>query len=174
MAEPVSLAQAKAHLRVIDTNEDALITLLIVAAREFVENRTGRILVQRAMTERRDCFGGYLQLYWRPVVAVTTISYTDSAGAAAAYTGFRSNIGPARVYPALNGSWPSLGSNGEVIVTYTAGYAVGQEPQSLIQAMLLLIGHWFGIRETVVIGAGASEVPFAVGALCDQHQVVVG
>ncbi len=173
MAEPVSLAQAKAHLRVIDTSEDALITSLIVAAREWVERETGQILVQRTKTKRLDRFGGYIELYWRPVVAVTSISYPDTAGVDATYTGFRTNIGESRVYPALNGSWPSIGANGEITVTYTAGYAVGQEPQSLIQAMLLLIGHWFANREAVNIGTNASEVPMAVKSLCDQLRAVV-
>lgn len=173
MAEPVSLAVARAHLRVIDTNEDALITSLIVAAREWVERETGQILVQRAMTERRNRFGGYIDLYWRPVVVVTSISYPDAAGAAATYAGFRTNIGQARIYPALNGSWPSLGSNGEVTITYTAGYAVGQEPATVIQAMILLIGHWFTNREAVNVGTSASEVPMAVKSLCDQLRAVV-
>ena len=36
-AEPISLADAKAHLRIDGSDEDALLTALIAAARMFVE-----------------------------------------------------------------------------------------------------------------------------------------
>jgi hypothetical protein len=38
---------------------------------------------------------------------------------------------------------------------------------------LLLIGHWYANRETVVIGAASAEVPFAVEALCGQFRQMV-
>jgi uncharacterized phiE125 gp8 family phage protein len=43
--EPISLAEAKAHLKVDGSEDDALITALIVAAREAAERFTGRILI---------------------------------------------------------------------------------------------------------------------------------
>lgn len=44
-AEPVTLADAKTHMRVDTTLDDAYITLLITAARQFVENWTRRALI---------------------------------------------------------------------------------------------------------------------------------
>jgi uncharacterized phiE125 gp8 family phage protein len=170
--EPVSLAQAKAQCRVTDTSEDALICSYIKAAREWVENHTGHILVRREITEYRNSFTRFIELRHRPVVLpVTEIGYTDSNGTAATFADFIATArSPVRVYPALNSWWPTLGTNGEVSVTYTAGYAPGEEPQPLIQAMLMLISHWHASRSTVTMDA-ANEVPFAVEALCNQYRV---
>ena len=170
-AEPVSLATARAHLRVLDDNEDALIESYIRAAREWVENYTGHILVRRTIEQPfRNGFSTYFELFHRPVVSVASIGYTDTDGAAQTLADFAVTTGsyPFRVYPDTQ---PSIRTNSMVTVTYTAGYAEGEEPQALIQAMLLLIGHWHAHRESVVIGETANEVPMAVESLCNQYRV---
>lgn len=172
MAEPISLAQAKAQLRIVDdTSEDALITGLIKAAREWVENYTGHVLVQREIVEQRDAFGTFLELHRRPIVSVDEVGYVDSNGSAQTYADFVPQISrfPARIFPAVTGSWPSLWTYGGVTVTYTAGYAAGEEPQPLLQAMLLLVGHWYTNREGAAERA-QQEIPFAVTSLCDQYR----
>ena len=37
-------------------------------------------------------------------------------------------------------------------------------------AMLLIIGHWYENRESVVVGSTASELPMAVDALISPHR----
>jgi uncharacterized phiE125 gp8 family phage protein len=167
--EPVSLAEAKAQCRIQDDNdEDALILALVTAAREWVENFTGRVLVQREFTDSFSCFGSYLELNQRPVVGTPTIAYVDTDDAEQAFASIITSGSryPFRIYPASDSSWPTIASNTTITVTYTAGYPEGEVPQSLVQAMLLLIGHWWNNRESVVIGSTATEVPMAVNALC--------
>jgi hypothetical protein len=53
-----------------------------------------------------------------------------------------------------------------------ADFASGDAPASLVSAVLLLVGHWFTNREGVVLGTIATDVPFAVEALCIQHRQV--
>ena len=173
MAEPILFADAAEHLRLAgDTSEQTLVDSYIVAAREFVENYTGRVLVQRAFTETFDSFGTYLELLRRPFVSVDEIAYTDSDGVAGTVATFAVMMGawPIRIYPAYGESWPAIRSNTEISVTYTAGYTATEEPQALLQAMFLLIGHWFSTRAGVNVGNIANEVPLAVAALCDQHR----
>lgn len=54
--EPVSLAEAKLHLRVDDNADDALISALIVAARQHAENDTRRALVTQTWRQVWDQF----------------------------------------------------------------------------------------------------------------------
>lgn len=171
MTEPVSLELAKQQCRVVDadTDFDDLIESYIPAAREYVEKETGCILVQRTVSERRDCFGSYVELSYRPVVSVDDVGYLDADGTAQTYADFvaQADRDPARVYPAIGGQFPTLSAYGGVTVTYTAGFVAGEEPPSLIQAMLLLIGHWFANREAVNIGTEVpNEVQLAVESLC--------
>lgn len=172
MAEPVSLDTAKLQCRVLDDSEDDLFEdVLIPAARQSVENMTGCVLVQREIVERRDCFGTYIELYRRPVVEDSVeVAYSDTDGADQDYANFVAQTGrdPARIYPAIGGEWPILSDYGGVVVTYTAGYDEGEVPPALIQAMLLLIGHWYDNREAVAIGDISNEIQLAVQSLCGQ------
>lgn len=174
--EPVTLAEAKDQCSIdaSDTTFDRLLTGYIIAARDWVERYTGHILKRRTMTQTLDRFPcSYIELQWRPIVSVDSIAYTDTDEADQAFEDFTAMLGrdPVRIYEAPSASWPSTLSNSAVTVTFTAGYAPGDEPSALLQAMLLLIGHWFNCRESVVIGQTVAEVPMATKALCDSYRV---
>jgi uncharacterized phiE125 gp8 family phage protein len=103
--EPVTLAEAKMHLRCTETAEDDLITSLIVAAREWVERYTGRALIDqtwRLTIEQTpvvsgdsvsgytagSCIGrfqwervGEIMLRKAPVLAISSFVTVDAAGA---------------------------------------------------------------------------------------------
>jgi uncharacterized phiE125 gp8 family phage protein len=174
VGEPVSLAVAKAHLRKTDESEDALIISYISAARQWVENYTGHILVRRPMTQTFSEFWTYLELHYRPIVSITNIAYTDADSVA-------QTILPADLLVTAEGypyrirpldAWPTILTYSPVTVSFTAGYSEGAEPQALIQAMLLMIGHFHTTRASVTEEA-MQEVPLAARSLCDQYRVPV-
>lgn len=185
------------------TEEDTLLTGYIAAAREFVEQETGLTLVQRTVVEQHDGFVPQLgtpfldeitpctigrtgwsnarlraPLWLRswPIVSLDSVAYTDTDGTPQTLAGTRAVLGtwPAKVHPARDADWPEISPPEGVQVTLTAGYADGAAPTMAIQAMLLLIGHWFRNRETVVAGdrAAAVEVPQAAQDLCDKLRTV--
>lgn len=81
-SDPVSVAEAKQHLRAVDSDEDEYIGTLITAAREQVEDITRRAL----MTQTWDYFldewpdDDYITLPWGKLASVTSVKYKDSDG----------------------------------------------------------------------------------------------
>ena len=81
-AEPVSLAEAKLHLRVDGDDEDVLIALQIAAVRQQVELEARRTLVTQTLAARLEFWPLYdrLALPQPPLQSVTHIKYTDEDG----------------------------------------------------------------------------------------------
>jgi uncharacterized phiE125 gp8 family phage protein len=183
--EPVTLAEAKAHCRVLHSAEDDLLTALIVAARQYVEQFTWRALVTQVRELTLDSWpyawrdgADTVRLPGGRVAAVGSVTYTASDGSEVVL-GSGSYVAaltrePALVYPAWGVTWPTLrDSRGAVRVRYTAGYGAAEDvPQAIKQAMLLLVGHWYANRESVAVGTIATELPQAVSALLSPYRLM--
>jgi uncharacterized phiE125 gp8 family phage protein len=171
--EPVTLAEAKSHLRVDYSTEDAYITALIVAARSYCEELTGRAFAQRTFTATLDEFpslGADIVVPRAPLVSVQSLSYRDGNGVAVtmtANTDYRvtTSVLPGRIrLPVTTGAWPATRRiDDAVTIAFTAGAATA--PATAKQAMLLLIGHWFENRESVVQGTISTAVQTTTRAL---------
>lgn len=151
--EPVTLSQAKVHLRVVATDEDDYITALIVAARTACEDRLGRSLITSGWTLTLDSFPSAIVLERGPVIGVTSISYLDADGttqllnASAYLVDTTHDIG--RIVPAYGLAWPATRRQiNAVTVVYTAGYGVAAAvPMPIVQWILLAIGDMYERRE---------------------------
>jgi uncharacterized phiE125 gp8 family phage protein len=164
-AEPLTLADAKLHLRIEtgDTAEDALVTSAVQAAREYAEEATGRALVTQGWTLTLDAFparGGVIALERAPVQSVTSVTYLDAAGVSQTLTAGTDYVvdtasQPARVALAPDASWPSTQSGriNAVTVVFVAGYGVAADvPEILKGAMKLHVGDMHEHREETLIG----------------------
>lgn len=166
-SEPITLAEAKAHLRVDVTDEDSLITALIVAARQAAEHITGRALMTQTWEVAFDEFDeSGLWLQYPPLVSITSITYLDEDGApqtldAADYV-LNDYDEPAVIKPAADVSWPAtLCQPNVVTVRYVAGYAnAAAVPQAIKQWILLRVGSMYAHREEMG-PANLAELPFA-------------
>jgi uncharacterized phiE125 gp8 family phage protein len=83
---------------------------------------------------------------------------------------------PARLVPAQNLFWPYTQQYlpGSIKITFTTGsYGDGANvnncPQTIMLAMLLLIGHWYKNRETST-ELNLKNIPLGVGELLDIHK----
>ncbi|MDB4312003.1 head-tail connector protein [bacterium] len=157
-AEPVTLAYAKNHLRVDITDDDALITNLITAAREYIEVYCARSIVQH--TYRADLPGFYdvMQLPLGPVQSISSIKYYDTASPSVLQTLSSSvySLQKDCVYKNEGASWESVANRPDAVqITYMAGYSdlaspedtVGNTPQAISVALLLLVGDYYENRE---------------------------
>jgi uncharacterized phiE125 gp8 family phage protein len=170
---PVTLAEAKAHLRVDGSDEDDLITALVEAATSAVEEETGRALVTQTWDYAVAQPSGKVYLPLHPVASVSTLTYYDTADSAQTLTvsDYYLFKGPDKAWlePKDNVDWPEMKDRADALtVTFVAGQAVADVPQALKQAVLLLVAHWFEHREAV---GDTSELPLAYGYLTAQHKL---
>ena len=168
---PVTLELAKKHCRVDGDYEDDLIKSYIEAAAGWVEKYTGHLLTERPVTLKFPRFGSELRLAIAPIKSVDSVTYLDGDGAEQTLTGARLYQGA--LLPQANTSWPATLSKSDVEVTVTAGYAEGDVPAELKQAVMLLTSHQYENREAVVVGTIAAEMPAGVVALAHPFRVVL-
>lgn len=177
--EPVYLLEAKAHLRVTEDDEDALIGQLITVAREALDGRDGllgRALIQQTWKLTLPKFSRAIEIPLPPLISVDAISYIDSDGDAQTIdlqTVTVEGIGDAAsaiLRPASGTSWPSTYDHPEAVaITFTAGYGAtaADIPAPVKQALLLDIAHMFENREAVTIGSG-----FMVATPAGYHDLI--
>jgi uncharacterized phiE125 gp8 family phage protein len=80
--EVVTLAQAKAHLKVTSTLDDTYISMLIPVARMLMEAESGRKFLTTTLQLTMDQFPWnyyeWIRMYYSPVTAVLSVSYLSA------------------------------------------------------------------------------------------------
>ncbi len=166
--EPLTLDQAKTHLRVEldETDEDDLIDADIAAVRASAETFMRRQLITATWELYLDVFPREIQIPRPPLQGVNSIKYIDTDGNlqtldTAVYTvDMKSMVG--RVVLAYDQSWPETRAQIQAVtVNYDAGYGDDEADVSpdIIAGLKLGIGHLFEHREDVVLGISVAELP---------------
>ncbi len=167
-AEPVTLSELKAHLRVTTSDEDALITGMLVAAVRAIEARASLALMPQQWRLTLDAAPeDTVFLPLSPVSALDAVAVIDGEGDAQTVADSLYDFVPgagARIRPA--GPWPiPVPRLGGVRIDFTAGYADADAvPEPLKQAVKNLAAYFFESREA----AGETRVysvPASVDAL---------
>ena len=163
-AEPLSLADAKAHLRVDGEDEDGLIGAQIEAARAYVEAMTGVCLVERTLTLRADSWTDLAAPPVAPLTAVASITYTDAAGdeqtlSTDVYALRLEGLDPGIVLK-FGQVWPAIQQGSHIEIEVTAGYGEATDvPQAVVQALKLVVADFYTFRESAQIGSVAGRIP---------------
>jgi uncharacterized phiE125 gp8 family phage protein len=186
--EPVTLSDAKKHLNITDaeTYWDGLISSLITAARQTVENMTWRSLVNqqwKLFLDKNDFSCNYyptttisftlpfvIQFSKCPVVSIDSVKYIDQNGTQQTLdpSNYETDIisEPARVK--INALPPVKDVLNCLVISFTAGYST--VPIAISQAILLLIAEWFNNREQT-LDSRISEIPHGVDILLNPYKL---
>lgn len=169
-SEPVTLDEAKAHLRIDGTAEDAYVGSLISAARSHIETACWRAIMPQTWRGTFPSFSA-VRLSGGNVREIIEITYYDAANTLQTLEDFYAVLSePSTIQP--KDPWPDTYPRIDAVtVDLAVGYT--QVPEAIKQAVLLLVGHWFNHRETVVIGTITANVPHAVDALIFPYRALL-
>lgn len=181
--EPVSLAEAKLHLRVDGTDDDTLISGLITSCRERVERLLGQAFITRRVREVRDAppRGAIVHLAVGPVSTVHAVAVVAEDGAktpisADVYTLDSAHV-PGRLGLRAGQAWPGADTGFQAFeIEYDAGYgAAGADtPGPLRDAVLQLVAEAYAYRAPAERAEDAEEaaLPAAVNGLLAPYRPV--
>jgi len=181
--EPVLLADAKQQARIDTTADDALVTSLIVGARQWAEQFTGRAFVTQTWQLALDLWPGASGKWWdgmrqgpitglddvnfislprAPLQSVSSVQYFDNTDAATVWPSSNYFVDtvrePGRIALRSGSVWPvpSRVTNG-IIIQYVVGYGNDgtSVPEPIKTAIRQLVAHWYEHRGDAATAASA-------------------
>ena len=176
----ISVATFKQHARIDVDDDDTLIAEYLEAATEYVEKYQNRCWRQATYQAVYDCFpsDGVFYMPVPPLVSVTSIVYTDSAGDSQTlstdYYAVDAASQPGRVSLKFGQLWPSTYDQlGSITITFVAGYSsVSDVPARVKQVVRLLAANSYENREPIVTGTIATALPLSAMELMNEDRFV--
>lgn len=173
--EPVSVEEAKAHIRQTEDDDDLLVASYVSAARERVENYCNRPFTSATFAILYDGSvpaSGVLTLPLPAITAISSVSYRDSddetqtwPSEAYTYDATRQELRPAD-------NWPS-GTALRVDVVAGDNSSPRSIPGPIRAAILLYTADLYDLRQAHVVGASIAPNP-AAEMLMDPYRVRIG
>lgn len=160
-AEALTLAEAKAHLRLDTSDEDDLVATLIRVARAHLERTTGLCLMTQTWRLYLDSVSedAVIQIARGPVQSIESVTVYDGAGTASSIS-LEGHVLDGRGRPArlmLTQKVRSGRAINGIEVDFTAGFGASATdvPDTLKRAMLTHVAQMFSCRGVV----GPDEQP---------------
>lgn len=174
--EPVSLQEAKLHLKVQHSLDDSLITGLISAVRLAAEHACERTMLLTTWELTLDNFPAALELRYPVVQSITSVKFDDTNGVEQVLhpDDYRLDAAslPGWLVPSYGKTWPATRCQVNAVrVRYVAGYGAdaADVPENVKLWMKLHIGHYYKNREASVDGT-INALPF-LDSLLDPERV---
>jgi len=182
--EPVTVTECKQYMRVDSTDDDDLITDMIIAARELCEQHTRRKFITTGITLALDAFpvtrreswwdgvrdgaitelNGYakkIQLPFPPAISVASITTYDESNASAVYSASNYRLDTDGNILLNDGAiWPiNLRDADAVRIVYTCGYGASPTavPYAIKQAIKMTVAALYDDRSCFALPDGAQQ-----------------
>lgn len=173
--EPITLEEAKQHMRVDGNDDDSLISALITAARQRAEEYTKRAFITQSWELALDSVSGKVYLPRPPIQAINGVTLDGEIVSAENYSLIGQDVFYSRIpFRAINPA--------SLVIRYTSGYGSNATdvPQAIRQAILMLVAHMYEAREgeapqveyEVQARAGA-DIPPMVASLLRPYRVMM-
>ena len=175
--EPVSLADAKSHLRVTHDADDAHIADLVAAARQHVERDAGLALIEQVWRLYLDDWplDRCVRLRRHPVRRLEAVTVFDERGDPHVIEPSAVRLDavsrPARLV--VGDTVPGGATLNGVEIEFAAGFGeTGADvPGELRRAILLLVAHWYEFRGAVAARDQPVHVPAGFERLLAPHRM---
>lgn len=161
----ISLSDAKAHLRVLGTAQDALVTAYLNAAIQWAETRTERNITSSVYQIRIEPMDGVLVLPIPDLVEITKLETITGGVEATVYeknvTGDLSDYLEVDDFPnpaELTLTTENLADTVDYLLI-TASFGMDVVPEDIKSAIKLLLGHLYRNESEVVTGTITSQMP---------------
>lgn len=179
-AEPVTVADAKAHMRIDTDAEDVLIGSLLLTSRLHIETALSLALITQSWTLTLDRWprGVEVDMPLAPLRSVDEVRVKDARGDAAEipdqnYLVDLASRPPRLVWNNCAPPLPGLAANGiEIDLTAGFGDTADSVPAPLKHAILMLTAHWYEHRDPQEIGTAGARIPDAVGDLINPFRTI--
>ena len=171
--EPVTVSEAKAHLRIDGTADDVLIASLILTSRLHIESSLDLALITQSWTLIRDRWPNSteVEIPMSPLQSIAAVRVKNASGAADVVpaTSYLVDIAsrpPRLIWNAAARPNPGIRANG-IEIDFTAGFGAtaASVPAPLKHAISMLVAHWFEHRDPIEIGSDGARMPAAVSDL---------
>lgn len=192
--QPLTLEEVKAHLRVVDSDEDDIIALYLQAATDYVDGESGflgRCLVTQTWRLTLDSFPTNIgdpkmaiKIPLPPLQSVTNVLYDNTAGVESTVSPndyfVDTESEPGWIAPVTGAAWPStLDAINAVRIEFVAGYdpttdsppnLAANVPFSIKGALLLIVGSMFEQRQQVT-DIQTFRLPFGAENLLRRYRI---
>ncbi|WP_254510417.1 head-tail connector protein [Anatilimnocola floriformis] len=165
---PITLSEAKAHLKVEHSDEDTLITSYLDAATQYVETLSGLHLV--AQTWEQHQHGFYCNwLLKLPIQSITHIKYYDGDNVLQTLDSAEYRLQAPykqRAWIEPVNSWPSTYCRSDAVqIRFVAGFSA--VPERAKQAVRLALGVFHAERSGEIVGTISKQLENGINRLCN-------
>ncbi len=189
VTEPISLVQARAHLRIEAFGspeahpDDTQVQLMISSAREWCEQYTGLALASQTIEMAIDAFPeNEIELPLSPVTSITSVKYLDLSNVEQTVSNsvyiLDDYSKPNWLLLAGGYNWPiSNGGANNVKIRMVVGNTSANIPKPIVSAMLLIIGSMYENRQEDIAATSKvtfNSLPLGVYNLLQPYRIELG